>query len=176
MRSYGPEILAYLAALARRPDLTEDAFSGFGEALWRGLPRFEWRSSLRTWLYVVARNAFLRLERDAARRPVQRLETEAARQLAAEIIEGSRRLIEVERESALSELRAQLDEEEQTLLILRVDRKLDWLEVAEVLYGEELVREHEDPEQLRARLRKRFQRVKGRVRDLLAERGLIDAR
>ena len=176
MRSYGPEILSYLAALAWRSDLTEEAFSAFSEALWRGLPRFEWRSSLRTWLYVVARNAFLRLERDRARRPEQRLETAKAQKLAAELIEGSRRLIDAERESALSELRAQLDEEEQTLLILRVDRNLGWLAIAEVLHGEAFVADQEDPERLCAQLRKRFQRVKQRLRVLAIERGLVEDR
>jgi RNA polymerase sigma-70 factor (ECF subfamily) len=47
----------------------QDAEDALQEALlgaWRGLPRFEGRSSLRSWLYTVATNASLRL---AERRP-----------------------------------------------------------------------------------------------------------
>src|ERR1044072_3697314 len=42
----------------------QDAEDALQEALlgaWRGLPRFEGRSSLRSWLYKVATNASLRL-------------------------------------------------------------------------------------------------------------------
>ena len=40
-------------------------------AAWRGLPDFEGRSSLRTWLYRIATNRCLNVIRDAGRRPVE---------------------------------------------------------------------------------------------------------
>lgn len=175
IRRYGSEILGYLAALAHhRHDVIQEAFSVFSEALWRGLPSFEWRSSLRTWLYAVARNCFLQLERKASRRPEQRLGTGTAQQLADEVLEGSRRMIEAERNSALSELRAQLDEEEQTLLILRIDRGLGWSEVAEVLYGPALETTEAEREKAEARLRKRLARIKAKVHELAVARGFVE--
>src|ERR1700734_3181257 len=39
-------------------------------AAWRGLERFEGRSSLRAWLYSIATNRCLNALRDSARRPV----------------------------------------------------------------------------------------------------------
>ena len=38
-------------------------------AAWRGLDRFEGRSSLRAWLYTIATNRCLNALRDSARRP-----------------------------------------------------------------------------------------------------------
>lgn len=175
IRRHGSEVHGYLAALAHhRHDVIQEVFSVFCEALWRGLPSFEWRSSLRTWLYAVARNCFLQLERKASRRPEQRLGTGTAQQLADEVIEGSRRMIEAERTSALNELRAQLDEEEQTLLILRIDRGLGWSEVAEVLYGPEHEADEAEREKTRARLRKRMARIREKVHELAVARGFVE--
>ena len=47
----------------------EDAMQETMLAAWRGLPRFEGRSSLRTWLYRIATNCSLNILRSARRRP-----------------------------------------------------------------------------------------------------------
>src|SRR5690349_5102054 len=44
-------------------------------AAWRGLDRFEGRSSVRTWLYRIATNRCLNSLRDDARRPQTRYDT-----------------------------------------------------------------------------------------------------
>ncbi len=48
----------------------EDAVQETMLRAWRGLPRFEGRSSLRSWLYTIATNASLKL---IARRPARML-------------------------------------------------------------------------------------------------------
>lgn len=61
------------------------------------------------------------------------------------------------------------------LLIVRVDRGLEWPEVARVMIEEGVV--DDDPAELRrvsARLRKQFQRVKERLRALAERDGLLD--
>jgi RNA polymerase sigma-70 factor (TIGR02960 family) len=50
----------------------EDALQETLLAAWRGLDRFEERSSLRTWLYTIATNRCLNVLRDGARRPQER--------------------------------------------------------------------------------------------------------
>ena len=59
-------------------------------------------------------------------------------------------------------LRAQLDADEQALLTLRIDKRMDWKDIAFVMLFDEGALPAED-EAVReaARLRKRFQLVKG---------------
>ena len=47
--AYGPEILGMLYATCRSPDLASEAYAQFCEDLWRGLPGFQWRCTLKTW-------------------------------------------------------------------------------------------------------------------------------
>ena len=58
LTTYGPEILGLLMVLAGNEADACDAFSAFCEDFWSGIGRFEWRCSLRTWSYTLARNAF----------------------------------------------------------------------------------------------------------------------
>src|SRR5687767_3279017 len=68
LRGYGNEILELLAALHRSETEASDVFSLFAEGVWRGLERFAWESTLRTWLYAIARRCSLRFRRDRGRR------------------------------------------------------------------------------------------------------------
>ena len=56
----GPEILGVLAAQLRPDADGAEAFSLFAENLWRGLPDFQWRCTLRVRAYRIARNAAVR--------------------------------------------------------------------------------------------------------------------
>ena len=90
-----------------------------------------------------------------------RLATSEASRLADEV--RTRSSVRIERESAaLARLRATLTPEEQTLLTLRIDQQLSWDEIGEVFSasGERV----EPPA-----LRKRFQRLKDRLAELLQD-------
>ena len=52
LETYGSEIYGFLVNEAR--DDAPDVFSAVCERMWRGLPEFEGRCSMRTWLYVLA--------------------------------------------------------------------------------------------------------------------------
>ncbi|KAB2896718.1 MAG: hypothetical protein F9K40_14020, partial [Kofleriaceae bacterium] len=54
---YGRELLEYLVAIARSEADGADAFSQFTLDLWKGLPRFRWQATARTWCYTLARHA-----------------------------------------------------------------------------------------------------------------------
>jgi RNA polymerase sigma-70 factor (ECF subfamily) len=68
----------------------------------------------------------------------------------------------------VARLRARLDAIEQTLLVLRVDQRLSWEEIADVLAGpgpgESLTP---------AALRKRYERLKDKLRRLARAEGLL---
>jgi len=75
--------------------------------------------------------------------------------------------VRVERQKqALDALRAELTEEEQTLLVLRIDQQLSWDEIAEVMGDAAAPLDA-------AALRKRFERLKEKLTKLAKERGLV---
>jgi RNA polymerase sigma-70 factor (ECF subfamily) len=65
-------------------------------------------------------------------------------------------------------LREELPPDDQMLLILRIDRGLSWAAAAAVMAGD-----GEDLGRVTTRIRKQFQRVKQRVRELAIARGLV---
>ena len=165
LRALGPGVLGYLAAMLPDDD-ARDAFSLFAEDLWTGLPAFRGDCSLRAWAYRLAWHAAARFSREAWRRRREPFPTSMASRVAAEVASGSG-LAPGGRRDRLAQLREALTPEERTLLVLRVDRELEWPEVAVVLA------EAGQPASVPA-LRKRFERLKDRLADLARERGLLD--
>jgi len=166
IEALGPAILRYLRSMLRVEDDAADAFSQWSENVWHGLPGFRGESSLKTWGYRLAWNAAQNLRNEAWRRRGQRLETGQALALAMSIRTRSVMVVERQRQ-ALDELRAALQEEDRSLLVLRIDQQLSWNEVAEVLATEG---KKVDP----ATLTKRFERVKAKLGELARARGLIE--
>ena len=151
-------------------------FALWSERLWRGLPGFGWQCSLRTWAYTLARNCSVSYLRSAQRRarhlaavPVSNL----ASQVAAEVRARTHAFQRTEAKSKMAALRASLADDDQALLTLRIDRRLEWKDIARIMLGEDsepapavLARESQ-------RLRKRFQAVKDRLVELARRDGLL---
>ena len=161
IRGYGPRILGYLNVVLRNDLDAGDAFSLFAEQVWRGMPAFRAQSSARTWAFKAAWSAAMKVRDDAWRRLGRRLDTGEASRLAEDV--RTRTGLRHERQRAeLETLRAQLSDENQTLLVLRLDQELTWDEVAEVLAHDAAA---VDP----AALRKRFERIKLRLAQIIRE-------
>ncbi len=178
LRTYGPEIYGFLRALHRDAGDADEVFSAFAEALWKSLlPGRELRCSHRTWAYAVARRTSLghrRTERRRAARIAPWPEDTGLSGIAAAVRTETALHLQTARKSRFAELRAQLPEEDQSLLMLRVDRGLPWNDLALVLAedGEAPT----SPEALRtqsARLRKRFQVLKEKLQAMAREAGLV---
>ena len=166
IRGYGPEICGYLQAVVREEDAARDVFSMFAEDLWRGIAGFRQECSFRTWAYKLAWHAAARHFGDPYRARKRRLATSEAAALAVEVRSQSRPWQRSSAQSRVATLRAGLAPDEQTLLTLRIDRKLSWREVAHVLSEDATATEE-------AALRKRFERIKARLRDLAVREGLL---
>ncbi len=173
LERYGQEILGFLASRLRNATTSADVFSQFAEDFWKGLPGFSWRSSLRAWAYALARNAAYRHSRAPAQRQLHQTfgEDSPFGQQVAQHRTNTQLYMKTEVKSRMRELRERLSEEDQTLLILRVDRKLSWKDLAVALSetdaeGAELARKATN-------LRQRFQHAKSRLRALAVADGLL---
>jgi RNA polymerase sigma-70 factor (ECF subfamily) len=167
LRALGPQVLGYLSAVLKSEADAHEVFSQFAEDLWKGLPGFRGEASLRAWAYRVAWHASARYVRDPFRQRGRRLETSEASRLA-EQVRSSIGAADAWRAERMAQLRNALTPEEQTLLILRVDRGLSWRDVALVLAGET----DEPPSE--TALRKRFERLKEKLGKAAREEGLIE--
>jgi RNA polymerase sigma-70 factor (ECF subfamily) len=174
VRGYGPELLGFLHAILHDADRAGEVFSQLCEDLWRGLPGFAARASFRTWLYTLARHAaWRRLKREQqARRELPLDDCSMVSRVEQEVRAATLPHLRTETRDRLVELRESLPVEDQAVLILRIDRKLDWNDLARVLHEGETL----DDAALKresARLRKRFQLLKERLRERARAEGLL---
>jgi RNA polymerase sigma-70 factor (ECF subfamily) len=165
IRELGPPVARYLRGMLRGDTDAADAFSDWAESLWAGMGSFEGRSSFSAWAFRLAYHCALDLNDRAHRRRERRLATAEASALAEEV--RTTALTYERRRRRLDELRAELPGDEQTLLFLRVDQQLPWDDVAAVLSTGATPVDS-------AAVRKRFERVKEKLRKLAAERGLLE--
>lgn len=178
VRGYGPELFSFLAAMSRSDTEANDAFSDLAEAVLRGLAGFGWQSTLRTWLYGIARNVLHKRRRNEARR--RRRVGEAGASTLEGVVQQVRTdtaaFLQTEKKTRLQALRDSLPEDDRMLLVLRVDRELAWNDLALVLHDGAEGAPLEDAALARevARLRKRFQLVKERLREMAKKEGLLE--
>lgn len=166
VRVHGGRVHEYLRALLRDPDVADDAYSLFCEWTLGAMSSYRGESSLRTWAFGIAYNAARRVRSEAYRRRKRTLRTRELLELAGRASTSSA----LRRERAakrLDELRRHLTDEDQNLLALRVDQRLEWEEIVRVLKsgGESVTA---------PALRKRFERLKGRIGRLGRELGVFE--
>jgi RNA polymerase sigma-70 factor (ECF subfamily) len=178
IRGYGPELLGFLVGVQASEVDGSDAFAEVCEILWRKLPAFAWESTLRTWAYGIAKNVSRTFRRDTARR--RRRENPVGESAIEDVIRLVRTdtltFLRTQQKTRLLALRDTLDEDDRMLLILRVDRGLEWNELVRVLADPDEGRA-EDPAFVKkeaARLRKRFQLLKEKLREAAKREGLIE--
>ncbi len=182
LKGYGPEIFGFLVAVHRDETAASDVFAELAEAMWRSLPAFAWESSLRTWAYAIARNVTRTRRRDAARKRKRgaRVGDSALDEVAQAVRTETLAFLRTEKRTRLQALRDALPEEDRMLLVLRVDRQLSWNDLARVLREGEgegdagAAMDDATVAREAARLRKRFQLVKDRLRELAKKEGLLE--
>jgi DNA-directed RNA polymerase specialized sigma24 family protein len=177
----GPSIHAYLRTLLLEDEAAE-AYPDFQENLLKSLSSFRWECPLRAWGHRLAFHAAARIWRRPGRRLEEPLPSSPSR-----LGPASRRSEQgmSGRHAGLALLRASLSVEDQTLLTLRIDRELEWEEIAAV-FAE---RAGGDPGRTArgagaggigpytreaAALRKRYERLTRRLREEALHHGLID--
>jgi RNA polymerase sigma-70 factor (ECF subfamily) len=178
LRGYGVEVLGYLVAITRDEPEASEVYASFCEAMWRGLPDFRWQCTFRTWAYVLARHALSRRRRD----PFHNAERAVALSRAPEVFEiadnvrtRTLKFLRTEIKDRVAVLREQLDPEDQSLIILRINRRLSWDEIARIMHEEKAEPSAEQLRRSAAAMRKRFQRAKERLRQLVEQEGVLES-
>lgn len=170
IKGYGPEILGFLYVATGRAQDSAEIFSDYCEDLWRGLPGFRGESAFRTWSYRLAYNALARARRKHMRGRGRAVPLSDVPEVAAVVDHVRTRTLphlRTEVKTAIARLREQLAEDDRTLLVLRVDRRLAWDEIARIVDPD--VPTAEGTRKLSAALRKRFERIKARLKELARE-------
>lgn len=173
IQGYGPEILGFLRARLRDDTTAGDAFAVFCEDLWKGLPKFEARSTMRVWAYTLARHAADRVAGRARRERDRRASLSEARSLAEEVRTSTMAHQRTANKDRVRKLRARLTGEEETILILRVDKQLSWREIVQVLGSDDPDASDAGLARAAARLRKRYQAMTAKLRRLAEAEGLL---
>jgi RNA polymerase sigma-70 factor (ECF subfamily) len=177
LEGYGNEVMGFLMTRLRDRDTANEAFSRFTEDLWRGMDAFRWECSARVWCYMLVRHAASHTVREARRHRGRLVPLSRAGPLS-EIEERIRtRTLASARtanKSRIAMLRERLPPDDQALLILRVNRRLVWTEIALVMLHAGEPVEAAVLESEAARLRKRFQSVKERLRKMALDEGLAE--
>jgi RNA polymerase sigma-70 factor (ECF subfamily) len=168
---YGPEVLSFLETMFRDHADAGDVFAQACEDLWKGLPRFEGRASIKTWFYTLARHAASRLRRSSHHKRLAPLSDIS--DVAERVRSRTRPHLKTEIKVGFAQIRASLDESDRMLLVLRVDRGMSWNDVARVMADAEDGDSDEALARVAARLRKRFQSVKETIRERAIASGLI---
>jgi RNA polymerase sigma-70 factor, ECF subfamily len=168
LRTYGPELISWLSSMFVNEADAYDAFSWMSEDLWRSIKRFDGRCSIRTWCYMLARHAAFHIRSQPRRRREILLSHIPSLLGAVSHVWNTTRRGQQHARSIYAEIRRELDDDDQTLLVLRVDRNLAWRDIAIVLLGEDA--DAETIARRAATLRKQFERVKERLRELATRR------
>jgi DNA-directed RNA polymerase specialized sigma24 family protein len=147
LRAHGPAVLRYLHSLLGDGVAVYEVYSDFSDAVWRAPPRFRRDADVRIWAFKLAWIAAHSWKPRAT-------SGDASPVVAGEPVGDRWRVLE-----------GSLDLADRSLLVLRVDHRMSWRGIAEVMTRDGSVVEA-------AVLRERFDRLKSQLRELAVEHGL----
>jgi RNA polymerase sigma-70 factor (ECF subfamily) len=168
VRELGQPVLLYLMKLVADRDVAQELFARACEKLWKGIGEFRRESSMSTWFHKIAWNAARDYRREARHRRERRLASDELVKITDAVRTSTLRFLKSDVRDKFAKIRDQLDPEDRSLLVLRVERDLKWKDIAIVM--SERGRAVDE----RA-LRKRFERLMIRLRKLARDEGLIPA-
>lgn len=171
LEMYGSEIYGYLIHYCGGESTAAEVFGQFGEDMWSGLARFSFGCAVRTWLYVIARNAASRYHRSPWER--RRVGESALDQAIDRVRTQTAPWQRTEVKDRWRELRDALDPEDRSLLVLRIDRELSWQDCARITLADDAAGDDAITREA-ARLRKRFQVLKDELRARAVAAGLVE--
>jgi RNA polymerase sigma-70 factor (ECF subfamily) len=179
LEGYGRELLLFLVSRLRDREAAREVFSRFTEDLWRGLAGFRWQCTARVWCYTLARHAASRYIRELRQRRGRDLSLSRAGPLSGieqRIRTATRTSARTAAKNLIARLRERLSPDDQTLVILRLEQKLVWTEIAQVMLHDGKPVEEAVLKKDAIRLRKRFQAAKEKLQKLALDAGTREGR
>jgi RNA polymerase sigma-70 factor, ECF subfamily len=173
VRELGPEVFGFLRGALGSDADADEVFAVASERIWKAIGAFQWQCSLRTWVYVIARNETARFLRRGGRRNGKMASASELDRVVAAVRTETLSALRSEKFNKLKALRDELPVEDRMLLILRVDRDLSWEDTARAFLGEAEAWQDELIKREAARLRKRFQLVRQRLTKRARAEGLL---
>jgi RNA polymerase sigma-70 factor (ECF subfamily) len=173
LEAYGKEIFRYLVSLVGNEADAQEVFSQVAEDLWRGLPKFAARCSMRTWLYVLARHANARFRRTPWNQRERRTGDDDLDAVVEHARTQTQPWLRTDVKDRWRAVRESLDADDRSLLVLRIDGKMEWKDIARVTLGND----SPDPAELTReadRLKKRLSLLKRELRKRAREAGVLD--
>ncbi len=173
LQQLGPSVLRYIAAQIRDEDTTSEAFARFSEDVWRGMRGFRSQSSVRVWSFAIARNAIAQVLRKQKRdrNRSRAFSSTLANRVAAKVRTDTLEYLRSETKQRFAQLRQRLSADEQALLVLRINERMGWEDIARVQLD---MPTDATVKREAARLRKRFQLVRDKLRKMAKAEGLLE--
>lgn len=163
LHKHGSEIFGYLVGTMRSDVDAAEVYAQFCHDAWTARTAFRGDCSTRTWLYMLANHAKVHYLRDPYLRRRASF-PDAISDLIGHCRTQTQSYLRSDNKNRLQQIRSRLSAEDQSILVLRVDRNLSWRQVAYILDGQP------DPDARRiSGLRKRFERIKQQLRQWMEE-------
>lgn len=170
LTGFGAEIFGFMTAVTEEPRAARAAYASFEGLVSEHLATFTWGGALRTWMYRLAR-VVLRRSRETSPASFATNPSDGA---VAPPPFGEQPYRRTDSRSMADALRRALRPEDREILILRVDRRFSWRQLAITQIGEDATTR--DTEREAARLRKRFQVVRQQLTRRAIRHGIIGPR
>jgi len=132
MDAYGTPVYRFCRYMVADPDLAEDAHQTTFVQAYEGLDRFSRSSTLKTWLFSIARHRCLDAVKVAGRRQKRFEAVAEAPETALEEPSADQRLLHRARRQALAACLDELRPEIRTAVLLRFQEELSYPEIARV--------------------------------------------
>ncbi len=131
LRAHGAEIFGFLLGALGRGGAARDVYGSLGERVRRDLGGFDWRGSLRTWMYSRARDELRSYALQVEGRTAEYSPVPAGMPDPTTTVPCRR----TDLGAAIAALRSSLSLDDRALLILRVDRGLSLEDLAVIELG-----------------------------------------
>lgn len=180
LQAYGEPITGFLFNQLRAEERVDEVFSQFSLDLVRGLPRFAFECTIRTWAFTLARNALYRHLKDPNRRPEYHINLDSVSRisiLSKKVSSETLTIFRTRIRDHVAQMRAQLEDDDRLLLELYIDQEMPWNDVALVFLGatQDLDSDHTEVLKEANRLRQRYHRLRRKMKRAILAEGLLDS-